>query len=95
MGIYDREQRGKNGVSGGISFTYYLMRNETGLFSVTPFYEQAYISSGGQSYEPHSGVGAVVGYRWWRIPLPISLSFTHNLNDGSHHLGCKVGGKFL
>jgi len=94
MGIYDREQRGKNGVSGGISLTYYLMRNQKGLLSVTPFYEQAYITSGGHAYEPHSGVGAVVGYRWWRIPLPISLSFTHNLNDGSHHLGCKVGGKF-
>ncbi len=94
LGIYDREQRGKDGVSGGISFTYYLMRNETGLFSVTPFYEQAYISSGGSAYAPHSGIGGTVAFRWWRIPLPISMNFTHNLNDGNQHVGCKVGGKF-
>jgi len=94
LGIYDREQRGKNGVSGGISFSYYLMRNEKGLLSVTPFYEQAYISSGGHAYQPHSGIGATMAYRWWRIPLPISLNFTHNLNDGNQHVGCKVGGKF-
>ncbi len=94
MGIYDREQRGKGGVSAGISFTYFLLRNKTGILDLTPFYEQAYITSGGRSYEPHSGIGASLGYRLWRIALPINLTFTHNLNDGSHHVGCKVGGHF-
>ena len=94
MGIYDREQRGKGGVSGGLSFTYYALRNQAGLLSITPFFEQAYITSGGNSYEPHSGIGVAAGLRLWAIPLPIGLSFTHNLNDGSHHISCKVGGKF-
>lgn len=94
MGIYDREQRGKGGLSGGISLTYYLMRNQIGLLGVTPFYEQAYITSGGNSYQPHSGVGVSLGYRFWHIPVPLYLSFTHNLNDGSHHMGCKLGGNF-
>ena len=94
MGIYDREQRGKGGVSAGLGLTYFVLRNRIGLLSVAPFYEQAYITSGDDSWQPHSGVGITVGYRWWRVPIPISLNFTHNLNDGSHHVGCKVGGKF-
>ena len=94
MGIYDREQRGKGGVSAGLSFTYFLLRDRVGLLSVAPFYEQAFITSGNDSYQPHSGIGVTVGYRWWRIPIPIGFNFPHNLNDGSHHVGCKVGGKF-
>ena len=94
MGVYDREQRGKIGVSAGISFTYFLLRNDSGILSLTPFYEQAYISTQNNSYQPHSGVGGSVTFRLWKIPLPINFSFTHNLNDGSHHLACKVGGKF-
>ena len=92
MGIYDREQRGKGGISAGISFTWFILRNERELLGLTPFYEQAYISSGGGCYVPHSGVGAELEYRFWHIPLPIRVSFTHNLNDGSHHVGFKVGG---
>lgn len=94
MGIYDREQRGKGGVSGGVSFTYFILRNQTGLLSLTPFYELAYITSGGNSYLPHSGVGATLSYRLWRFPLPFSLNFTQNVDDGSHHVGFKVGGRF-
>lgn len=94
MGIYDREQRGKIGISGGISFTYFILRNNLGLLSFMPFYEQAYISSGTSSYTPHSGVGATLSYRLWRFPLPIGINFTQNLNDGSHHVGVKVGGHF-
>lgn len=94
LGIYDREQRGKGGVSAGISFTYFALRNHAGILGITPFFEQAYITSGGNSYQPHSGVGVAAGYRFWKIPVPIGISFTHNLNDGSHHVSCKVGGKF-
>lgn len=94
MGLYDREQRGKGGVSGGISFTYFILRNQTGLLSVMPFYELAYITSGGNHYVPHSGVGVTLSYRLWRFPLPIGVNFTHNMDDGTHHVGVKVGGRF-
>ena len=94
MGIYDREQRGKGGVSGGVSFTYFILRNQWGLLSVMPFYEVAYVTSGGNSYLPHSGVGATLTYRLWRFPLPISINFTQNVNDGTHHIGLKLGGRF-
>ncbi len=94
MGIYDREQRGKGGVAGGISFNYFLLRNQTGLLSLAPFYEVAYITSGGNSYQPHSGAGATLSYRLWRFPLPIGVNYTHNLDDGSHHVGVKIGGHF-
>ncbi len=93
-GIYDREQRGKGGISAGISFDYFILRNRTGLLSLAPFYELAYITSGGNSYQPHSGVGATLTYRLWRFPLPVGLNFTQNLDDGSHHIGVKVGGHF-
>ena len=94
MGIYDREQRGKGGVSAGISFTYFLLRNNLGLLSFMPFFEQAYVTSGGSSYQPHAGVGGTLTYRFWRFPFPIGLNYTHNINDGSHHFGLKVGGHF-
>ncbi len=94
MGIYDREQRGKGGVSAGVSFTYFILRNQIGLLSLMPFFEQAYITSGGHSYQPHAGAGATLTYRFWRFPFPIGLNYTHNVNDGSHHFGLKVGGHF-
>ena len=94
MGIYDREQRGKGGVSGGLSFTYFLLRNKTGLLGFTPFFEQAYITAGGHSYQPHAGVGATLTYRFWRFPLPMGINFTQNVNDGTHHVGFKIGGHF-
>ena len=94
LGIYDRQQRGKGGVSGGVSFTYYLLKNEIGLLSLMPFWEQAYVTSGGHSYTPHSGVGAEMEYRLWAIPFPIALNFTQNVNDGSHHIGLRIGGRF-
>jgi hypothetical protein len=94
LGIYDREQRGKGGVSGGVSFTYFILRNQLGLLSFTPFYEVAYITSGGNSYLPHSGVGATLTYRLWRFPLPISVNFTQNVDDGTQHIGVKLGGRF-
>jgi hypothetical protein len=94
MGIYDREQRGKGGISTGVSATYFFIRNKTGLLSLTPFYELAYITSGGNSYSPHSGVGAELTYHLWRFPLPMSINFTQNVDDGTHHIGFKVGGRF-
>jgi hypothetical protein len=94
LGIYDRQQRGKAGAAAGISYTYFLVCNPTGLLSLMPFLEQAYLTDGGHTYTPHGGVGAIVTYQFWHIPWPISLNFTQNLNDRNHHIGLKVGGKF-
>lgn len=94
MGIYDREQRGKGGMSAGVSFTYFILRNKIGLLSLMPFFEHAYVTTGGSSYQPHSGVGATLSYRLWRFPLPVGISMTKNLNDGTHHIGFRIGGKF-
>lgn len=94
MGIYDREQRGKQGFSVGLSWTCFPLRNRTGVLAVVPFYEQAYVSDGDSAYTLHSGVGVSVGYRLWRVNLPLRLTFTHNLADGSRHGAVKVGGRF-
>ena len=94
LGIYDRQQRGKGGFSGGLAFTYFLLRDKYCLLGFTPFYEQAYVTSGGGSYNSHSGAGAGLTFRWWPVHLPVTLIFTRNLNDGTHHFGFKVGRKF-
>ena len=94
LGIYDREQIGRTGLSAGTSFTYFLFKNQIGILSLMPFYEQAYITSDGRSFSAHGGIGAVLEYSLWSIYLPISLNFTKNINDGSHHIGFKIGGHF-
>lgn len=92
-GKYDRQRRGKRAAGAGVSFTYYLLRNQTGLLSLAPFYELSYTDVG-PNYRPHSGAGANLFYRLWRFPLPIGLNYTHNLQDGSHQVGFVVGGMF-
>ena len=94
LGIYDRQQRGKSGFSFGVSFDYLLLKNQTGFLSFMPFYEQAYINSQENIYNSHSGIGAILSYQLWRIYCPISLNYTHNLSDLSHHFGIKIGGGF-
>jgi outer membrane protein assembly factor BamA len=93
MGRYDRQLRGKRGAGLSTSFIYYLMRNDTGLLSVAPFYELAYVDTG-NAYTPHSGAGATLMYKLWRFPLPFGLNYTHNLQDGSHQVGFVIGGAF-
>ena len=92
-GKYDRQRRGKRAAGAGVSFTYYLLRNQTGLLSLAPFYELSYTDVG-ERYRPHSGAGANLFYRLWRFPLPIGLNYTHNLQDGTHQVGFVVGGMF-
>ena len=94
LGIYDRQQRGKSGFSFGTSFTYLILRNQTGILSLIPFYEQAYVNSQNNDYTPHSGIGLILTYQIWNLHLPISLNFTHNLNDSKQHFGIKIGGRF-
>ena len=93
LGRYDRQLRGKRGAAVGTSFVYYLMRNETGLLSLAPFYELAYVYTG-NAYTPHSGAGATLMYKLWRFPLPFGINYTHNLQDGSHQVGFVIGGRF-
>lgn len=93
MGRYDRQLRGTRGAGGMVSFIYYLLRNETGLLSAAPFYEIAYVYTGGR-YRPHSGAGATVSYKLWRFPFPFGVNYTHNLQDGSNQIGFVFGGKF-
>ncbi|MBR4592947.1 MAG: hypothetical protein IKO35_07055, partial [Elusimicrobiaceae bacterium] len=92
-GKYDRQRRGKRAAGAGASFAYYILRNQTGLLSVAPFYEISYTETDG-SYRPHSGAGINLFYRLWRFPLPLGLNYTHNLQDGSHQIGFVVGGAF-
>ncbi len=93
MGRYDRQLRGKRGAGMGVSFVYYLLRNQTGLLSLAPFYELAYVDVGNR-YAPHSGAGATLTYKLWRFPLPFGLNYTHNLQDGSQQVSFVVGGAF-
>lgn len=93
MGRYDRQLRGTRGAGGAVSFIYYILRNETGLLSAAPFYEIAYVYTGGR-YRPHSGAGATVSYKLWRFPFPFGINYTHNLQDGSNQVGFVFGGKF-
>ena len=93
MGRYDRQIRGTRGAGAAASFIYYLLRNNTGLLSLAPFYEIAYVYAGGR-YRPHSGAGATLTYKLWRFPFPFGLNYTRNLQDGSDQVGFVFGGKF-
>lgn len=93
QGRYDRLILGKRGAGVNATFIYYLLRNQTGLLSVTPFYETAWIYAGG-AYRNHSGAGATLAYRFWRFPLPLGLNYTHNLTDGSNQVSFVLGGSF-
>ncbi len=92
-GRYDRHIRGSRGAGTSAIWVYYLLRNKTGLLSLAPFYEIAYIYADG-AYRPHSGAGATLTYKLWRFPLPVGINYTHNLQDGSHQIGFIVGGSF-
>lgn len=93
QGRYDRLILGKRGAGANATFIYYLLRNQTGLLSLTPFYETAWIYAAG-GYRNHSGAGATLAYRFWRFPLPVGLNYTHNLTDGSSQVSFVVGGAF-
>lgn len=93
QGRYDRLIRGERGAGANASFIYYLLRNNTGLLSVTPFYETAWVYAGG-GYRNHSGAGGTLAYKLWRFPFPLGLNYTHNLTDGSNQVSFVLGGAF-
>lgn len=93
LGRYDRQLRGLRGAGAGTTFVYYLLRNQTGLLSVAPFYEIAYMRAG-NGYRPQSGAGATLTYRLWRFPLPVGVNYTRSLEDGNNLIGFVMGGSF-
>ncbi|MDR1196214.1 MAG: hypothetical protein LBL00_07045 [Endomicrobium sp.] len=92
-GIYSREFRGTQAIGTGLSFVWHPVKNKTGILSVVPFIENAILWNGG-SPQNHGGAGAIVSYQIWRIPFPIGINFTQNLNDGSSEVSFTVGGGF-
>jgi len=88
-GSYDRQILGDKGAGVSASFTYYLLRNNTGLLAVEPFYQLAYVYQNG--YKDHSGAGASLFYKLWRFPFPLGLNYTHNLSDGSDRVAFYAG----
>lgn len=93
QGKYRRLIRGTRGAGASTSFLYYLLRGDTGLLAVRPFYELAYIYAGG-AYRHHSGTGATLSYKFWRFPFPLGLNYTRNLSDDSNLVSFVVGGGF-
>ncbi|MDR0646577.1 MAG: hypothetical protein LBG46_06480 [Elusimicrobiota bacterium] len=89
-GTYSRQKLGSRGVGLSASFTYYLLRNNLGLFAVEPFYQSAYLYQDG-GYANHSGIGASVFYKFWRFPFPVGVNYTHNLSDSSNKVSAFFG----
>jgi hypothetical protein len=92
-GIYSREFRGTQAIGAGLSFIWHPIKNKTGILSIVPYIENATLWNEG-SYKNHGGAGASVSYQIWRIPFPIGINFTQNLNDGSTEISFAVGGGF-
>ena len=92
-GIYSREFRGDEAIGTGISFVWYPVKNKTGVLSVMPFIENAVLWNGDLRHN-HGGAGASVSYQFWRIPFPIGINYTQNLNDGSGNVSLLFGGGF-
>ncbi|MDR0291879.1 MAG: hypothetical protein LBI01_03795 [Elusimicrobium sp.] len=92
-GKYSRQIRGARGAGFGAAITYYLLRTETGLLSLQPFYELAYVYND-NTYRPHSGTGVTLAYKFWRFPFPLGINYTHNLSDSSNMVGFSFGANF-
>ena len=93
QGRYRRLIRGKRGAGMTVSVLYYLLRDNTGLLSLQPFYDLAYVYAGG-AYRDHSGAGATLAYKFWRFPFPLGINYTRNLSDQSNVVAFVVGGSF-
>lgn len=92
-GRYSRQRRGTRGAGLSTSFVFYILRNDTGLLALQPFYELAYLYRNGDYYN-QSGTGATVSYKFWRFPFPLGINYTHNLSDSSNQVAFVFGGKF-
>ncbi len=92
QGRYSRTIFGQYGAGASAAFIYYLIRNNTGLLSLQPFYELAYVYD--KQYHHQSGAGASISYKFWRFPFPFGLNYTHNLSDSSNQISFVFGGQF-
>jgi outer membrane protein assembly factor BamA len=91
-GRYSRQRQGESGAGLSAAFSYFLLRNNTGLLSLQPFYELAYVYD--NDYYHHSGAGATMSYKLWRFPFPVGVNYTRNLSDGSDQFSFVIGGSF-
>lgn len=92
QGRYRRLIRGSRGAGATASFLFYLMRDNTGLLAVQPFYEAACVYANG-AYRDHSGAGATLSYKFWRFPFPLGLNYTRNISDSSDIVSFVLGGQ--
>ena len=92
-GKYLRQRYGKQGISTGFAYVLYLVRNNIGLLSFSPFYEFSSVFESGREYN-QSGIGGHLSYKFWRFPFPVGINYTYSINDSSHHISFLVGGKF-
>lgn len=92
-GKHLRQRYGRQGVGTGLSYVWYLVRDNLGLLSFSPFYEFATVYEG-KHYYNQSGVGANLAYQFWRFPFPIGLNYTYGINDRCHQVSFMVGAKF-
>lgn len=93
QGKYRRLIRGRRGAGVTASFLFYILRGNTGLLALRPFYELAYVYTGG-AYRDHSGAGATLSYKFWRVPFPLGINYTRNLSDHSDIVSFVLGGQF-
>ena len=92
-GKHLRQRYGREGVGTGLSYVWYIVRNHVGLFSFSPFYEFATVYEG-KHYYSQSGVGANLGYQFWRFPFPVGLNYTYGIKDHCHQVSFMIGAKF-
>ncbi len=92
-GRYRRLLRGSRGAAVTAAFLYYLLRNDTGLLALQPFYETAFVRDR-SLWRDHAGTGATLSYKFWRFPFPLGFNYTHNLSDGSDMTSFVIGGRF-
>lgn len=74
-------------------FKKYMLRNDTGLLALRPFYELAYVYAG-NAYRDHSGAGTTLSYKFRHFPFPLGLNYTRNLSDRSDMVSFVLGGQF-
>lgn len=90
---YNRQILGSRGIGFSAAYTWYLLRNNTGMLAVEPFYQLAYVYQKDRYFD-HSGTGITAFYKFWRFPFPLGINFTRNLSDNSNKASFFLGAAF-
>ena len=90
-GIYSKDFRGEDAAGAGMSFFFYILKNKKGMASFTPFVETSVVWDNGYPRN-HTGAGAGISYRFWRVPFPFGLRFTYDFTDGGYNISAMLGG---